>query len=354
MKRILNIAAVMAFSLLLASCHGAEGELELTLKADRTSILADGSEAVVFSVMLGSEDVTSEAEITCINDGTVLESNTFSTTVAGSYSFRAKYGEYESMTQAVVAEVVPAPEEKSKYRRNILIMEFTGQWCAQCPTGWRTLYFYLTEFPEYKDITYVLALHDGTTKYDEFDFPVQREIHTEYEMPGLPCALIDMRDKVALNSECSKVMEYFDRSINEGPHCGVAVSSTYDQTAGKAEVTIKVTSEKGGKYRLAVYVVEDGLVAKQQDGSIIIPDYTHNHVARKLVSESYKGDSLGEIATDAEVTKTYEIPADPAWNPENVSLYAVVIDSEGIVNNMAACEFVNGNTDYALADNVEE
>lgn len=349
MKRILNIIGVFALCVLSVACQGNEGELELTLKTDKRSILADGSDAVSFSVMLGSEDVTSEAEIICNNDGKVLESAEFTATVPATYSFKARYQGYESSARTVVAEEVSDTDEPSKYKRNVLVMEFTGQWCSQCPTGWRTLYYW-HQRPRYKDVTYVLALHDGTSGIDEYDFPVQREIHTEYGMPGLPCALIDMRDQVALNSEGSKVKDYFDQSISEGPHCGVAVSSVYDSEAGKAELTVKVASEKSGKYRLAVYVVEDGIVNYQKDGSVTIDNYTHNHVARQLVSGSYKGDSLGDIAKGEEAVKTYEITADTAWTLENVYIYAVVIDSEGIVNNMAACDFVNGSTDYALVE----
>lgn len=348
MKRILNIIGVFFLCAMFGACQGAEGELELTLKADKTSILADGSDAVTFSVMLGSEDVTSGAEITCINDGKLLESNVFSTTVAGNLSFKAVYGEYESQPQTVVAEAVPMTEP-SKYKRNVFVMEFTGQWCSNCPTGWRTLYFYLQK-PKYKDNVYVMALHDDVSGEDLFGFPGQLEIHREYDMPGLPCVLVDMRDKAALNTDGGNVPLYFDKSISEGPHCGVAVSSVYDKAAKKAEITVKVAAEKSGKYRLAVWVVEDGLVSWQKDGQVTHDVYTHDHVARKLVSDSYKGDSLGDISRDAEAEKTYEIQADDAWKLENLSVYAVVIDDKGIVNNMAVCAFVDGHTDYALAD----
>lgn len=286
MKRILNIIGVFFLCAMFGACQGAEGELELTLKADKTSILADGSDAVTFSVMLGSEDVTSGAEITCINDGKLLESNVFSTTVAGNLSFKAVYGEYESQPQTVVAEAVPMTEP-SKYNRKICIMEFTGQWCSQCPSGLRTLLMYLQQ-PAFTGKTHIIALHDNSSGIDEFAIPVQLDMFREYKLTGYPSVVINMKDKVAIASNASELYDYLMNPLKEGPHCGVAVSSVYDETAKKAEVTVKVAAEKSGKYRLAVWVVEDGLKGKQKDGSLEKPDYTHNHVARKLVSDSYK------------------------------------------------------------------
>lgn len=114
-----------------------------------------------------------------------------------------------------------------------------------------------------------------------------------------------------------------------------------------------VTSEKTSKYRLAVYVLEDGIVYPQADGSITRDDYVHNHVVRKLIAASglVEGDDLGEIASGKEATKTYQVNIDKAWNIENLSFYALALDAENRVNNLSVCAAKNGKTDYEYNKN---
>ena len=128
-------------------------------------------------------------------------------------------------------------------------------------------------------------------------------------------------------------------------HCGVAISSVYNEVDSEAKVTVKVTSEKTADYRLVLYVVENGLKYQQNDGGNY-RDYTHNHVVRKLLSASVEGDKLGQIAEDKEEVKEYTVALDDTWKAENLSFYALVMDENGYVNNLAVCEAINGNADY--------
>ena len=128
-------------------------------------------------------------------------------------------------------------------------------------------------------------------------------------------------------------------------HCGVAISSLYNEAGSEAKVTVRVTSEKTSDYRLIVYAVENGLKYEQNDGGNY-RDYTHNHVVRKLLSVSVDGDKLGQIPEDKEVTQEYAVTLDNTWKAENLSFFALVTDENGYVNNLAVCEAINGNADY--------
>ena len=69
-----------------------EQQKEFTISASPMRIKADGVETTTFTVTYGEEDVTDEATIYCSNhENVTVEGNTFSTTVVGSYTFRAKY-----------------------------------------------------------------------------------------------------------------------------------------------------------------------------------------------------------------------------------------------------------------------
>ena len=168
----------------------------------------------------------------------------------------------------------------------------------------------------------------------------------KFAISGYPSCVVDMRGTMGLSENYSVMRAIFNESLEKYPaHCGVAISSVYNEVDSEAKVTVKVTSEKTADYRLVLYVVENGLKYQQNDGGNY-RDYTHNHVVRKLLSASVEGDKLGQIAEDKEEVKEYTVALDDTWKAENLSFYALVMDENGYVNNLAVCEAINGNADY--------
>lgn len=80
------------------------------LRADKESILADGVEVVTFTVTVDGEDKTSESVITNLVYNIALEGNTFSDNVAGEFTFRAKYKQWESNEVKVTTTALPTPK----------------------------------------------------------------------------------------------------------------------------------------------------------------------------------------------------------------------------------------------------
>jgi hypothetical protein len=80
------------------------------LSADKESILADGVEVVTFTVTVDGEDKTSESVITNLVYNLALEGNTFSDNVAGEFTFRAKYKQWESNEVKVTTTALPTPK----------------------------------------------------------------------------------------------------------------------------------------------------------------------------------------------------------------------------------------------------
>lgn len=330
------------------SCSGNSEDLEqVVLSVSKNAILADGKDVIEFSVMYGGEDVTADAVIRSVTDGKTLDGSTFSTFKAGTYVFEASYSGSLSQQITVVAnKALEKPETTSKFVRHICAMEFTGTWCAMCPDGMAKLNYLVDT--KYKGIVYVMAFHVSSTDADPMEIKESLSLSNRFKVSGYPSCVVDMRDKTDLN--ISDMRTSFNQSLENYPsHCGVAISSLYNKDASKAEVTVKVTSEKVASYRLVLYAVEDGLRYQQNDGGLV-RDYTHNHVVRKLLSASIDGDKLGQIAVNKEEVKKYTVDIDKAWNVENLSFYALVTDENGYVNNLAVCEAMNGNTDYEYTE----
>ena len=108
------------------------------------------------------------------------------------------------------------------------------------------------------------------------------------------------------------------------------------------EITYKVSFEATN------YDGENKIKYYQMDGMQRKEDATHNHVVRQIVSSSYRGDRLGQVAADAEVSKEYVFDIDPAWNLDNTYIYVLSIDADGVVNNMNYCLLDGGESYYIL------
>ena len=338
MNRILNIISVFVAALTLMSCRGAGGEeLEITFKADRVKIAADGRTAVTFSVYEGLENVTASAMIRNITAGEWLEGNVFTSDVAGKYEFAAEY-EGREAEETISVEVEPVVE--SAFVRNVCLMEFTDASCTFCPDASR---YIDRNILQKMDNVHLMAFHEK----DQWRSGRFYTIYDKFNLDATPAAVIDMRKGCSLhqgNREAAK--NEINASMKEYPaHCGVCVSSVMEGTS-KSGVTVKLKSEKTSDYYLSVYVVEDGIKGHQLDGSLSYDDYYHQFVERKLVSRTVFGDALGTVASGTEKIMEYSVDIDPAWNLGKTYVYALALDADGYVNNMQVCLLDGGDSGY--------
>ena len=87
-------------------------KVDLLLSADKSTVKADGTDAVTFTAKLGDIDVTSGVIIK-YGSGTALDSNTFVTSEAGEYEFTAtlKAAESISSNTLMITAVADTPDE---------------------------------------------------------------------------------------------------------------------------------------------------------------------------------------------------------------------------------------------------
>ena len=340
--KIILLVCMCCVGICWISCSGNSDDSEQTeviLSVDKNTLTADGKDIITFTVMHAGIDVTADAIIRSVMDGQTLDGNTFSTSKAGTYAFEASYGKYVSKLITVVAKSTSGTV--SNFVRRICAMEFTGTWCAMCPAGMTRLNYLISS--SYEGIVYLMSFHVDGTSADPMTIEQSSILSRKFAISGYPSCVVDMRGTMGLSENYSVMRAIFNESLEEYPaSCGVAIQSQYN---GQADVTVRITSEKDAEYRLILYAVENGLKYQQNDGGIY-RDYTHNHVVRKLLSATVDGDKLGYIATGKESSRSYTVIMEEEWNAENLSFYALVMDENGYVNNLAVCEAINGNADY--------
>lgn len=340
MKLLKKIALFMAVAVGLASCHGQQDDIieegEVTLMPSTLTIEADGQQSVTFNVLFNSVVVTGEAEIALVSHPELGWSGTeFSTEEVGEYIFVATYGEQTSEEVKITA-TEPAPPHVSRFERHICVMDLTGTWCSFCYDGMNKLNFYVQK-KEWKDIVHILAVHDNTEGDDPMGIPLASKLMAEFGNPNYPAFITDLRDSGSLSHNVGDIVPSFNRSLDEYPaQCDVKLGSSLSDR----ELTINVSlfAELAGDYAIDVFLLEDGIVAPQKDGSVTHEDFVHKHVVRALLNNHYSGDSLGTFAAEQEISKTYTYTLPAEWKEENMSIVVLAITEDGYVNNVAACE----------------
>lgn len=242
--------------------------------------------------------------------------------------------------------VLPDSGFKSQFQRHMALWEFTGAWCANCPSGYTNMNFVLSTNPDFANV-HPMAFHSNSNDEDDLAVPDTDQIMQAMNVLelGFPSYVVDMALGGSLVEGVNLTDHLYEMKDEYPCFCGVAVTSELND--GMADVKVRLTSELDAVWRVGVYVVEDKVKYYQKDGMKEHDAYTHRHVVRRIVSASYRGDRIGGQLTAAgtEVQAEYDIEVDSEWNLDNTCIYVLAIDSRGYVNNVNFCA-IDGGADY--------
>ncbi len=356
----------------LSSCHGQSDEIEvpegvLRIFADKTSIAADGTDLVTFKVMLGSEDVSTQRTLQLVRNGKLgnYGVNTFSTSVAGLYTFTAEYyydgtRYYTDNSVQVEARAMTADGEKKGYVQQILGFQFTSIGCTSCPFLASSLKQVQEKFPNRLN---VVSFHQDFNYADEMTHPMTETYYKQIcrtGVSGLPqfnANLIIDKEYITV-SQYDQIVSILDRVEENYPAtCGVAIESEYDSASRKVTVKTKITSNTPSKYRYQIFLVEDNFQSYQYgvEGPDAA-DYKHNNVVRVVSSSdncfgaNFNDGMSMQVGVESVATNTLDIPR--GYDVENMRVVVAAFSSyDGggsfVVNNSAQCP-VGGSVDYLV------
>ena len=221
------------------------------------------------------------------------------------------------------------------FNRHVSVFEFTGTWCAMCPSGYIFLKYLIEDWWSH-DTVHILAFHDSSAD-DPMGIAITNTIFNDFALTGFPAFVVDLREGTTEKTEIQPMIE---SSFRDHPAvCGVKMTST------DSSVDVELYAAKSGVYRVALFILEDGIVARQNNNGVYKENYTHNHVVRAMVSKLYEGDRVADIAAGQKATKSYNFTLESGWKKENCTLCALVIDSSQTVINAAVCP-VGASIDY--------
>lgn len=220
------------------------------------------------------------------------------------------------------------------FPRTVLLEEFTGENCGNCPRVAGYLHDILA-MPEYDGRVATVCHHSG---YGTDFLTTQSDIEYEwfYNAGGSTFAPGVMVDKLPINknspvycpsSEEELAQRIYER-IQEPAMASAAIEeiSVYeDLESGKSICRVKVGCERchesilaGGDARLTVFITEDNIKARYQSGGGV--DYVHQHVNRDV--NATWGEPMEWNQNRHETT--YEFIINPEWKKGDLSVVAAI------------------------------
>ena len=211
-------------------------------------------------------------------------------------------------------------------KRNVLIEEFTGKKCVNCPVGHIEAKAIEDAYP---GRVWSVNIHGGfysSTEYPNLNTTICDTIGTYYSPAMFPSALINR--STASTQYNTKWRSATDTQIAQTAECNVAGQVAINPVTRIATVTVEVyytSDSKEDINYLNVFMLQDSILG-DQTGASSNPDqmvgdkYCHMHVLRSNVTPFW-GDEITTTKEGSLVTKTYKykIP-EVIGNPNGVDV----------------------------------
>ena len=221
------------------------------------------------------------------------------------------------------------PIETSDFRRNVLIEDFTGQKCVNCPKATDAINDIIKAFGE--DHVIAVAIHSGPfsvtgSKGLATDF-TQQYWDAWFTNEGQPIAKIN---RGAATNEYGNWSYDAMKAMLEETDVDIALDTKYDAAKQTVEVCAIVSGMPDEKAHLQVWLTEDGIVATQYmpDDQPAKKDYIHNHILRDALNGAWGEELTFNVAP---LTKVYTYNfSDKGYVPENTHIVAFVYNDNGV------------------------
>lgn len=227
-------------------------------------------------------------------------------------------------------------------QRAVLLEEFTGQECVNCPGAHEIVAQLAAQYPE----TFIpVSIHAGpfawTEKYDGLNegFGVDEgaALAKARGVNSYPAGIMDRATEPRNAAQWAS-----DLRTRLAVPAAVQIEMTTDYAPAVKQLTVTTTlvADQPLSGNLQLWVVESGLVGYQilLDGSEV-EDYVHNHVFRGTVN-GLDGTPFTIAASDdplehGRTTLTHTLDIKDHWTVANMHIVAIV-DNNGAVENAAS------------------
>ncbi len=260
-------------------------------------------------------------------------------------------------------KVVQGEKITSIYQQKMVAMQFTSVGCVNCPNLATSIKSVQANHGG-KIIPVAFHMNYGDANPDPMALTqcgnFYKRVMFEDDQSGLELPMLALnfrKGSQKIVSQEAKILSEMAYQAEEYPaSTGVAISTTYDNSSRKLEVTARFISEVTQSAKYHIILVEDGIKYEQTGAESA--EYTHDNVFRYISSESLKGTDLNlgkplKPGLAYEVTETVTLKKE--WNPVAMRVVAVMLTPDDPAGKNFGCNNANecavgASVDYVLAE----
>lgn len=210
--------------------------------------------------------------------------------------------------------------------RTVLVEEYTGQNCPNCPQAGKMLHEISKQHPKNVIVVAMHSKHSGKTR-PQLESEDAKEYADKYSIPTTIPGVMINRKAIDGTNRYSTKRDSWNGIINEflKEKASIRLQLDASRKERKVELAVSATLLEGAtapsdNLELTVWVVED-IKAPQQEGGTLHPDYLHHNVLRMEVEDD-EDIKLGE-------KKTFSIDlSEKVVDPENAKLVVFISDDK--------------------------
>lgn len=315
----------------------------LILSANQTSKIINQSTTLKL-VKNNGENVTSEADFYV--NGVKIESNSFTKNEVGTYLIEAKYKGFEANN---TIEIVYHDGTLISFKSNVLVEDYTGVWCGNCPRVVHALDIVDQQLLDNKDQLIKVAIHRSSSNPQDSSYDPYNFDSSAFEPNGgYPKAYINRKTRWTPLEYNNLGMVVGQTQISK--KLGLKMKSEKTSSTSVKLNVGALFSESFSNLKLVVYVLEDGYFYDQINyttffgGTDPVVSFNQDHILKQILT-NHNGDTILESNTGAEFNKEFTVNMNNIQNIDNVEFVAFVMNSEGVVLNARKCK-VNDNQEY--------
>ena len=226
-------------------------------------------------------------------------------------------------------------EKPATVKRVVLLEDFTGQRCVNCPKGTEVIEQLIAEYGDTAVVA--VGIHGGPLGFSGnattvgLATEVGDEYYQHWNLEYQPVGLVNRHDPVNYPEWAAAVKE----ELGKPAPLSLQATAVIGENNNLFIIVGALGTDGFVNGLLQVWILEDGITAMQMmpDGSSD-PDYIHHHVFRKAVNGTW-GEEFS-IREGEKKTRDYTLTADPTWNVNNLSVVAFVYNDSGVLQTIKA------------------
>ena len=227
----------------------------------------------------------------------------------------------------------------AEVNRSVLIEDFTGQRCVNCPTATEEIEK-LQE--QYGDAVIAVGIHSGPfghrTTMSSARLPLCTETgddyYTHWGIEYQPGVKINRGAPIYSSAQYAAVVR---EALEQTTPLEMSLTARYNAETKIVDIEIDAFTSENVNGKLQVWVTENNIVGAQMmpDGSQNM-EYAHQHVFRTSVTSDIFGDNFS-VEEGATKSASYTVTLDEEWNPNNIVIVAFVSNTtDGVLQVVKA------------------